>query len=73
MTHTASATQKPATSRDSPISGKPSGVNEKTPSIPSSIGVSRRAGMSSCAQPHDSSKSSGVKSSTEGMTGALGR
>ncbi len=70
VTQTASASQKPRTSRDSPISGMPSVVNEKTPLIPSSHVAPRRAGITSWAQPHDWAKSSGVNSSTEGITGA---
>ena len=53
VTQTASATQKPATSRDSPISGMPSGVNENTPSIPSSTRrrCARRAGHGGLGPP----------------------
>ncbi len=72
MIHTASASQKPATSGDSPMSGMPSVVNEKMPLIPRSTRASgaRRAGTMSRAQAHDSAKASGVKSSTDGICAA---
>ena len=70
VTQTASATQNPATSFDSPMSGNPSGVNEKTPLIPSWIDAAASAGMSSPAHAQLSAKSAGVNSRTEGMIGA---
>ena len=53
------------------MSGMPSGVNEKTPLMPSaSDAAPRSAGMARRAHAHDSAKSSGVNASTDGMTGA---
>ena len=58
--HTDSATQKPRASSDSPISGKPSGVNENTPSNASPTPAGPMRGISSTAVFHEPSKSSGV-------------
>ena len=67
VTHTASAIQKPATCRDSPTSGPPSGVNEKIPLKPASIFEERREGSSSWLCSHAGAKSSSVKGSIEGI------
>ena len=62
----ASATQKPRTSGDGPISGMPSGVNEKMPLMPWVSGAPRRAGSSSTASAWAASKCSGVNSLSAG-------
>ena len=67
VTQTASATKKPSTSGDSPMSGPPSGVKEKMPLKPSSIWAPRRAGRRSLLSSHEGAKSSMVKSRREGM------
>ena len=54
------------------MSGAPSVVNEKIPLMPDSIRTSgpRSAGTIARAAAHDSANVSGVKSRTEGITGA---
>jgi hypothetical protein len=71
VTHTASAIQNPATSGDSPISGRRPGVKEKIPLKPSSTFA--RA-VPAAAQRHCSqgrTKSSSVKGSIDGMAEAV--
>ena len=70
VTHTASAIQNPATSGDSPISGPPSGVNEKMPLNPLSILAVSRQGSSSLHCSQAGAKSSSVKGSIDGIADA---
>ncbi len=70
VTQTASANQKPFTSRDSPSSGMLSVVNENSPFIPSAISVLRSPGISRWDSSQAGSKSSGVNRSTDGITSA---
>lgn len=70
VTHTASATQKPRTSRDSPSSGMLSVVKENRPLTPSSRVACSAAGSSARVSAQAGAKSSPVNGSTEGMTSA---
>jgi hypothetical protein len=70
VTQTASATQNPLTSLDSPINGMLSVVNEKSPFMPSSIFDSRVPGIRSWVAAQAGAKSSSVNGSTDGITSA---
>ena len=67
VTHTASATQKPARSRCSPMIEKPSGVKEKMPLKPSSTFASPSAGSRSTLAAQPGAKSSSVNGSIDGI------
>ena len=67
VTQTASATQKPASSRCSPMRENPSGVNEKIPLNASSNFESSSAGISSAAAFHAGAKSSSVNGIIDGI------
>src|SRR5690606_40877353 len=71
VTQTASASQNPSRGGASPISGKPSGVKEKTPLMPSPYLVSASGGSSSQASRQAGSKSSSVKVWTDGIVVAF--
>ncbi len=70
VTQTASASQNPRSSRDSPRTGIPSGVKEKTPLKPSATREAPSAGSSPTLSCQLGAKSSSVKGSEDGMTGA---
>ena len=67
VTHTASATQKPLSSRCSPMMEKPSGVNEKMPLKASSIFESPKVGRSFIDSRQAGTKSSSVNGSIDGI------
>lgn len=73
VTQTASASQKPRSFRDSPRTGMPSGVKEKTPLKPSSISVSRRAGIRSRQSSQLGAQSSSVKGNEDGISMSFAR
>lgn len=70
VTQTASATQKPLTSGDSPRRGRPSVVKENRPLMPSSTLASLVAGSSDCVSVQASAKSSSVNFRTDGIASA---
>src|SRR3954464_5987772 len=65
VTQTASASQKPPTSRDSPIPGLPSGVQESSPLILYGSSTPLSSGRSSSAAAYGTAQSSSWNGSTD--------